>query len=306
MQIYRYNGESLAIPKKKRAIALGFFDGVHIGHRKILEFTVNRAKEMGLTPSVFTFISESDELKTTDNRLYTTEQKLTLIKECGIEDIIIADFLVLRDMTGEEFVNDFLIGRLGATLTVSGADFRFGKGAKHTAADLSRLMECGGGESIIVPDVKIGEKRVSTTYIKELLRGGNIKEANECLGTPYFIISNVERGRGVGRTLGFPTINSPIEKPITRLRSGVYITEAIINSTAYPAISNVGICPTFSPRDEHIETYILDFDENLYGSEVKIIFHSFLRDEIKFSSENELIMQIKVDINRAKEEFFGK
>ena len=167
-------------------------------------------------------------------------------------------------------------------------------------------MECGGGRSEIVPDVKIGERRVSTTYIKELLREGAIKEANECLGSPYFIISEVETGRGVGRTLGFPTINTPIKKLSPRLRPGVYITEATIGSTTYPAISNVGVCPTFSPRDEHIETYILDFDGDLYGREVKIFFHSFLRDEIKFSSENELIMQIKVDINRAKEEFFKK
>ncbi len=303
MQVYRYNKDLFSVPKKNRAIALGFFDGVHIGHRKILELTLGASKEEGLTPAVFTFISEASDLKFGGDRLYSTEEKLSLIEECGIEEVIIADFSLLRDMSGEEFVKDFLVGALSAVLTVSGMDFRFGRGAKYGIEELSSLMIETGGRAIVSPDVKIEGMRASTTYIKELLKRGRIKEANLHLGAPYFIRTVVEAGRGVGRALGFPTINSPLGVSKSILRRGVYVTETIIDGTSYMALTNVGVCPTFAPRREHIESYILDFDGDLYGKEVKIVFREFLRDEIRFSSENDLILQIKVDINRVKEEF---
>lgn len=303
MQVYRYGKDLFSIPKKNRAIALGFFDGVHVGHRKILDLTVKASREKPLTPAVFTFVSESSDLKFGGERLYSTEEKLSLIEECGIEEVIIAEFSLLRDMSGEEFVKDFLVDTLSAMVTVSGMDFRFGRGAKYGIEELSSLMADEGGRAIIVPDVEIDEKRASTTYIKELLKKGDVKEANRHLGAPYFIRTFVEEGRGVGHTLGFPTINSPLGVSKNILRRGVYVTEVIISGVSYMALSNVGVCPTFAPRVEHIESYILDFNGDLYGKEVKIVFHAFLRDEIEFSSENDLILQIKVDINKAKEEF---
>ncbi len=306
MRVFNYAADKDIIPAEKRAVALGFFDGVHIGHRKILSLTARSARERGLTPAVFTFISESKELKLGTHRLYTTREKLSLIEECGIEEVFLFDFQSLCNMSGEDFVNELLVKELSARLAVCGGDFRFGKGAASGVDELSSLMGDLGGEAIIAEDVTLDGKRASTTYIKELLREGNIALANSYLGSPYLHIASVEEGRGIGRSLGFPTINSSLGIKAGVLRRGVYISEVIIDSIAYPALTNIGICPTFDERCEHAETYIIGYEGDLYGKNVTIYFHSFLRDEIKFSSKNELILQIKVDINRAKEEFLTK
>ena len=296
MTVYK-NG---AVIENTRGIALGFFDGVHIGHRKILAEARAEADGLGIPLAVFTF--SLDASIKDEKRIYTEDERLFLFEECGVDEIIIASFSDMKELSGESFVNEFLIEKYGCTVCVVGEDFRFGRGAAYDADRLSLLMAWAGRKCITVDDVTIEGKRVSTTEIKEYLSAGDIDKANRALGSPYLIISTVTHGRGVGKTLGFPTLNCDIggQRPI---RHGVYASSVIIKDKEYPALTNIGICPTFDLKDAHAETFILDFSGDIYDERVIIRLHAFLRDEMRFDSAKSLCAAINNDINTAKEFF---
>ena len=296
MKIYEYGLDTIA--GGKRVIALGFFDGVHLGHRAILAEAARIAKENSLPLAVFTFTQEADVKS--GGRVQSTAGKFKTLENCGVEEIILADFDKVKGMSAEDFVKDLLVGYAGCRYAVSGTDYRFGCGAKANAEDLKRLLRAEGADSVTTPDVTVDGEKVSTTRIKKLLAEGKIIEANRLLVTPFTLTATVEHGRGVGHTLGFPTANCKIER--TPLRLGVYKSRLIHGECEYKALTNVGVCPTFATREVHAETYILDASPNLYGEQVDILLTEFLRDEIAFSSENELKMQINIDIKRAKGE----
>ena len=283
-----------------RVIALGFFDGVHIGHRKILDTARAEAKRLGIPLAAFTFSLDSG-IKD-EKRIYTERERLHLFNKCGVDEVIIAGFNDMRGLSGEDFVNKYLVEKYGCAVAVVGEDFRFGKGASCGATELKHLLSAAGRESITVSDVTIDGARVSATDIKNYLLSGDMAAANTALGAPYLIISSVAHGRAVGRTLGFPTLNCDIggKRP---LRLGVYASSVVIGGEEYTALTNVGICPTFEIREVHAETFILDFNKEIYNEEVKIYLHAFLRDEMRFSTKEELIARINTDIENAKELF---
>lgn len=301
MTVYEYGKNER--PCGKRVVALGFFDGVHLGHRAILSAARKRADELSLPCSVFTFYSESSSLKKSQARLYSTATKLELLGSCGIDEVMIADFDDVRELSPESFVTDLLVGELGCTAAVVGRDFRFGYRAAADAERLSRLMAECGGECIIADDVMMGECKISTTEIKKCMKQGDITLANAMLGEPYFLDTMVEHGRGVGRTLGFPTVNCPLDNRENLLKNGVYVSKIVTRGGTYPALTNVGTCPTFDARPEHAEAFILDFDGDVYGEHVRIILTSFLRPELRFDTPEALKEQINSDINKVKEEF---
>lgn len=298
MKIYNYRTDMPRLDGE-RVMALGFFDGVHIGHRRLLDVARREAREKNLTFSVFTF-ADSSEIKRDTGRLYSDRERFFLIEECGADEIVVAGFDDMKNLAPESFAKDFLCGVCSCRVAITGKDFRFGKGATADADALAALMKESGGKAIAIDDVMLYSKKVSTTAIKEYLKVGDTVRANEMLGAPYFIRAEVEHGRGVGKTLGFPTLNCNLESRRGILRRGVYRSSVIIGGKCYDALTNVGTCPTFSEREEHAETYILDFKGELYGEEVRINLLKFLRDEMQFSSENELKMQINIDINRVK------
>lgn len=283
-----------------RVIALGFFDGVHIGHRKILDTARAEAKRLGIPLAAFTFSLDSG-IKD-DRRIYTEEERMHLLGECGVDEVIVASFQDMKNLSGEDFVNEYLIAKFGCEIAVVGEDFRFGRCASSGAKELFRLMGAANKRSITVGEVTIGGERVSTTKIKDLLAKGEITAANTALGSPYLIISSVAHGRAVGRTLGFPTLNCDVgqERP---LRHGVYASSVVIGGEEYSALTNIGICPTFDIREAHAETFILNFNREIYNERVKIYLHGFLRDEVRFSTKEALISQINTDIENAKEFF---
>ena len=284
-----------------RVCAIGFFDGVHVGHRELFRVAKKRADELSLPFSVFTFISENESIKK-GARLYSTDEKVALIEKYGADEVIIADFEYLREMTPEEFVAGLLIGQLNTVCAVTGNDFRFGKGAAANADDLYQMMNECGREVIRVDDVSLFGKKVSTTEIKARLAEGEVGIANTMLGETYHSTGVVEHGNGKGASLGFPTVNFKTEKH-NLLRRGVYRTATLADGGLYPSITNVGTCPTLGAREEHAETFILDFNSDLYGKAVTVYFLDFMRDETVFSSVEELKEQVINDINRAKKEF---
>lgn len=301
MTVYEYGKNER--PSGKRVVALGFFDGVHLGHRAILSAARKRADELCTPCAVFTFYSESPAVKQSAVRLYPTAAKLELLENCGIDEVIIADFNEVRGVSPESFVTDLLAGELGCIAAVAGRDFRFGYRAMGDVSLLSALMTESGGECIVADDVMMDGKKISTTEIKQYMKDGNLTAANAMLGTPYFLDAVVEHGRGVGRTLGFPTVNCPLAGKEGLLKHGVYVSKIVTRGGTYPALTNVGVCPTFDARPEHAEAFILDFAGDVYGENVRIILTSFLREERRFDTPEELSAQIKNDINKVKEDY---
>lgn len=281
-------------------MTLGFFDGVHIAHRDLIKRGRKIADELGIPLGVFTFPSESG-LKPGAKRLYSTEERLKLLDEAGVDFTVLVEFSAVSSLSPEDFVKDVLVERLKCRVAVIGFNFRFGKGAKGDADALLKLMEESGGKCAIHEELKIDGETVCTTLIRRLLADGDMERANLLLKAPYRISGRVDRGNGVGKGLGFPTVNTALDFWRVELRYGVYRTAVKVNGRTYPSITNVGVCPTFEERQVHLETFILGFEGDIYGCDTEVFFLEFIRDEMQFNSEKELKMQINIDISKVIE-----
>ena len=285
----------------KCAVALGYFDGVHIGHRELISLLVREAKAEGLKSYILTFEDNLAKTKKTQSIIYNTEEKLKIFKSLGVDGVIILDFSSIAGLSPESFVWDVLIDSLGAELAISGYNFRFGKFAAADSSRLIELMEDKGKRALVLSERRINGKTLSATAIRALIKDKRLDEATKMLGAPYFIEGTVEKGLGLGKGFGFPTINIPIRET-SPLTSGVYRTAVKIGDRLYTGVTNVGSCPTVKEREIHTETLIADFDGNLYGQSIKIYFLGYLREERLFDSVDELREQIYFDKNRSIEE----
>lgn len=286
-------------------LALGFFDGVHTAHRMLIEDGMRIAKEQSLRFAVLTFPSE-DRLKKSSPRIYGTEERLSLFNKMGVENVVLADFNSISDMSAEEFVNEALVRDMGCKIAVAGYNFRFGKGASGSSADLLKLMRAVGGDAIIHSEHSYQGKPISATRIRVALQSGDVRLANKLLSAPYFVKGAVTHGKSLGHTLGFPTVNMSLPEERFVIANGVYKTDVEIDGTIYKGITNVGSCPTFESRDIHLETFILDFEGNLYEREITVYFMDYLREERKFSSPEELTKQIAKDCELVKGDLYGR
>jgi len=300
MTVYRYK-KNERLPIGNCSVAIGFFDGVHLAHRDLILTAVNEAKRLGIPSGAVTFCSDS-QIKAGTPRLYSTNQRLSLIESLGVDFAVVCDFSEIACLSGEDFVSDVLVGDIGAVRVVAGFNFKFGKGASSDAAALCRYMSRSGGEAIIKePFLFLGEP-LSSTFIRGLLAEGKAEEACRALGAPYVISGVVEHGREVGRVLGFPTVNLELPTGRVELKRGVYRCAARVRDRVYHAVTNVGICPTFDKRRTHAETHLIDFSDEIYGEKVELAFLGYLREEVRFESPEKLKMQIIVDKKRTVEE----
>ncbi|MBE5756186.1 MAG: riboflavin biosynthesis protein RibF [Clostridiales bacterium] len=285
-----------------RIIALGFFDSIHIGHKKIIKECIKISDKKGLIPSVFMF---DGDLKAYfdpaySGTVFTLTERKKLIKELGVKDFIVKkvekSFL---DLEAEEFL-DLLVKEYNASGFVCGFDYSFGKGGLGTTEFLKEYCIKKGLILKIIGEVKRGNKKVSTSRIKDLLKNGKIKKANELLGSFYFITSVVKEGRKVGKTLGFPTVNLKVNGKKIALKQGVYKGKIFLDGIEYKTIINYGKAPTFNVKKRLVEAYILGFDGNLYGKKITLYFEDFLREIKKFKSKEGLIKQLNKDIESIK------
>ena len=285
----------------KIAVALGYFDGVHVGHRELISLLVREAKAKGLCPYVLTFADSLSKTKKTQSIIYNTEEKIRIFSSLGVEGVIVTDFSSISGLSPESFVGDVLVSSLGVELAISGYNFRFGKGAAADSLALVELMEKAGKSAIILSEQKIDGKPLSATVIRDHISEKRLGEAARMLGLPYTIEGEVERGLGLGKAYGFPTVNLPLRRT-SPLSTGVYRTAVIIDGRAYTGVTNVGSCPTLSEREIHTETLIADFEGDLYGKTVRIYFLGYLREEKRFDSIEELRDRIYLDKDIAKKE----
>ena len=283
---------------RETVVALGFFDGVHIAHQKIISRAVSFAGENGLSPIALTFDKSPLEILAPEKVHYltTAQEKADLIKSFGAETKFLALSKELLAMTPEDFVRDVLLDRFNIKHAVCGYNYHFGKGGSGDSDALRELGEKYGFTTEISDKVTHYGKDVSSSNIRKLLLEGNIALANILLGRNYTLCGKVTEGKHLGRVLGFPTANVFFPENSASLLCGVYKTLAHIDGIKMPAITNVGTNPTIGDEKMRSETYITDFSKDIYGKEIKIEFIDFIRKEKKFANLDELKMQIKKDI----------
>ena len=301
-------GQTAVIPKKPRAVALGIFDGVHIGHRAvIMKATGTEIPGEGhVTSAVFTFTQPPWAMpKESAWELISADQKTAILEGLGVEEWIQVDFEEIRNFTPEEFVCDFLYGVLGARRVCCGFNYHFGKDGAGDAGLLKKLCEPLGIEVMIVPAVLVDGKSVSASRIRRLIEKGQVEEAAKLLGRPFTLDFEVVGGQHLGHLLGTPTINQPLPDHFVRPRFGVYATSVEVNGHVTFGVTNVGVRPTVGSDRPLAETWIADFEGNLYGHHVPVSLIRFIRPEQKFASLDELQKQILRDAKIARRAVMG-
>ncbi len=287
---------SLCAAPADTSIALGCFDGLHIGHRAVLQEALKGEAE-GLSPAVFTFGSREDEMTTVKAvpELMSSRQREELFAQMGFSLLWRVDFDSVRDIPLEDFVRSVLCQTLRAKRICCGYNYRFGRGGTGDAALMQKLgAECGA-EVIVLPAVLQEEQPVSSSRIRVAVMTGNMEDAARMLGRPFSIDFPVVHGRQLGRLLGTPTINQPFPSGFVLPKFGVYASCAVVDGKCLHAVTNVGVKPTVGAEAPLAETYIADFSGNLYGKEVPVYLMKFLRPEQKFNSLEELKKQIYSD-----------
>ncbi|MBR6872295.1 MAG: riboflavin biosynthesis protein RibF [Ruminococcus sp.] len=295
MEEIKVRGEKLGFDT---AVALGVFDGVHLGHRTVID----RAVSLGngeLRSAVFTFRQDTVVNKGRV-RLLSDEDKLYRLSQRRVDIVCSPDFNEVRGLSPEDFVREIVAGQLRCRYAVCGNDFRFGKAAAGDARLLAELGREYGFETVVLDKLALGGETVSSTLIKEHIQNGEIVRANELLGYRFGYRLPVIHGMELARTWDFPTINQLLPPGIVMPRFGVYCSRVKFGGQRYTGVTNIGIKPTLGKtRAPLAETYILGYNGDLYGKTVQVSLERFLRPERKFDSLEDLRRQIGLDTAEA-------
>lgn len=293
----------------KRVIALGFFDGVHKGHGALLRTVAQAADRLGAMPCAFTFDRSPTAAITgqTIPLLSSMEDRVWLMRRYyGIEEVIVAPFDGMQKMDWQDFVSEYLQKELGCVHVVAGHDFHFGYMGKGNPQRLQeKCRELGMGCDII-QKVEQDGITISSTYIRTLIAQGEMERANQFLGHPHTLTNRVAHGKKIGTTtLGFPTVNLLIPQGVIVPAYGVYATRVWFDGQCRCAVTNVGVRPTVEDNDGHVtvEGFILDFDGDLYGHEIRMEFYKYLRPEQKFASMQALADEIRHNAQQTRDYF---
>lgn len=279
------------------AVTLGKFDGIHRGHRKLIDKILNQKKETGAMAVVVAFVSDRKTILTKAERRELLEHMgVDVLLECPLNN-------EMKHMKAEQFIRQVLVGSLQASYVAVGEDYRFGFERKGTPELLQKAGLKYGFEAEVLPKEMDGTRKISSTCIREELARGNMERVSSLLGCDYFVSGIVEHGRGMGHREFFPTANL-IPMPEKLLPpNGVYVTLSSFGQEIYPGITNVGYKPTIGETFVGVESYLFDCEKNLYGKTCTVEFRKFLRDEQKFSSFEALKKQIQEDVRRGREYF---
>lgn len=285
-------------------MALGNFDGVHKGHQELISKAVKTAKKHGIKSAVFTFSNHPRNTiagkKPVENIIYN-EEKAELIEALGVDYLFDIPFTEdVQTMDAVDFVEKLIVDRFQATETFCGFNYKFGYKAGGNVKVLRACAKEMGFTANVVNPVTVEGEVVSSTLIRGLVKSGEVDECFKYLGRNYSIGGEVVVGNRLGRTLGFPTSNIMIDENMITPPNGVYVTNAIYNGVTYPSVTNVGVKPTIGQYKKNMETHIFNFNKELYGKHIKIEFLKMTREEVKFSSVEELSAQIARDCQEAK------
>ena len=290
--------QDLTAPRSRpSAVALGFFDGVHMGHRAVVSAAVGAARREGLCPRVFTFSPDglAPASKSGLTLLQTEEQKDALLAEMGVEEVVCPRFADFCSMTPEGFVRGFLRDVLRAKALFCGFNYHFGKGGCAGVEELRALCAPEGIRVEVLPPVLWRGEVVSSTRIRRAIREGRAEDAAAMLEGPFTLTAPVVHGKGLARTLSWPTINQLFPPDFTIPRHGVYHSHVLAGGRVWDGVTNVGIKPTLHEKNLTMETYILDYEGDLYGQAVSVSLLRFLRPEERFDSVEALSQRILAD-----------
>lgn len=280
------------------AIALGIFDGVHLGHKAVIGEAL-KYKSMGLKTGIFTFSAEDMRIKQGRELHYILDNnsKLDMLKSMGVDTILCPKFNDVKNMSGLEFAKDILSDRMHAKVVVCGQRFRFGKGATCDHNDLIDYGKTFGFTVKVMQSIASNGGIVSSSKIRTLLSEGNVKEANALLGYNYYINKLVVHGTQIGRTINVPTINQLFGERQVIAKFGVYRSITTIDGIEYPSMTNVGVKPTVTNEGVPVaETHIIGYSGDLYNRVVRVSLYDYVRPEHKFNSIEELKQAIYNDI----------
>lgn len=293
--------------KSKAIISIGNFDGVHIGHRILINFLSELSEKNQLPGIVFTFAENPKNILTGGTVKYITgtEEKMRYLEQNGAKNIYFADFGELCRLTPEEFTENILIEKFNAAVVVCGYDFKFGHGRTGNSETLKVLLRKKGVDCVVVPAVYRDGQPVSSTEIRRLIINGDVEKAEKLLGRPYGFMLPVIRGRQIGRSLGFPTINQIFPEYRIVPAYGVYAVICQANGAEYKGIANIGIRPTVSKTIDRplCETHLFGFNGELYNHNVIVKLKKRIRSETKFESLEQLKEQIYKDIKAVQSYF---
>ena len=296
----RFNNINEFNCKKSTIITIGTFDGVHLGHQKILKKLNIEAENNGLESSVLTFFPHPRTVLNPNSSLKlinTIEERISLFKKSKIDNLIVHPFTKeFSELDSEDYVKNILVDQLKAKIVLIGYDHKFGK---NRTADINNLKEYGIKYNFEVIEIKaeeINDIAISSTKIRNSIEEGDIQLTNSYLGYEFSFFGKVVKGNSIGKTLGFPTANIKIGSDLKLIpKNGVYLISTIINQKIIFGMMNIGIKPTTNENTKSIEVNLFDFNQDLYDTNITIYIKQFLREEIKFDSLNELKLQIEKD-----------
>lgn len=284
------------------------FDGVHLGHKSIIDELIKVGGENHLETAVLTFwphprfvFNPSENLKL----LNTLDEKTFLMEKYNIENLFLKEFdEEFRNLTGEEFVRQILVDKLHVKYLIIGYDHSFGKNKSGNFELLQKLSRELDFEVEQMEAINIHENNISSTKIRKALLDGNIREANEMLGYSYSVSGTVVHGKKIGRTIGYPTANIETDSIKLLPKKGAYIVEVLIKNQQYKGMLSIGTNPTVNGEKLTVEVYILDFNNDIYDEKITVKFRDFLHDEIKFEGLEKLIERLDEDKRLTKEFIF--
>ncbi len=291
-------------------VTMGNFDGVHLGHIELLQKLVEKARMQNLQSVVLTFDPHPMQILHPDRefqRLFSIEDQIEQMRKIGVDVFITHPFtLEFAKLSPEDFLENWLFLSLNPRELVVGYDFAFGADRKGTLHKLKEICVKNKVHLEIIPPFERNNMIVSSSKIREFIRRGEMVQAHEFLGRPYYLNGTVMHGDQRGRSLGFPTANLDVIWKL-KPRVGVYATRALVQGEEWLSMTNVGWNPTVSNNKKHvkIETHLLNFNKEIYGEEIKLMFYKFLREECKFNSLEELKIQLAVD-QKNSQEFFNE
>jgi len=288
-------------------IGLGNFDGLHIAHMALINTLINESKQRGLESVLYSFTKHPENIirkKLFTPLITSTGKKIKLLELTQLDYTYFEEFdEQFSRMSPETFVKDILVDRFKMKLAVAGYDYRFGYKGQGDVAYLKELGQKYNYKVITIPAIKLDDEIVSSTLIRKYVKKGDMESAFKLLGRHYSITGVVEKGKRIGNTLGFPTANIYPEEYLLMPLDGVYVTRTLLDGKIYNSITNIGNNPTFSEQKKSIETYILDYSGNIYGKDIEVFFLKKIRGEKKFNSIDELVEQIRRDIEKARQYF---
>lgn len=297
--------EYIKLPKT--AVVLGNFDGIHKGHMLLINKAKEIAKEEGVKTAIFTFYPHPSYILTGKmpvDLIYASHEKEIVMEEEGIDYYIEFPFTKQSaSISYKQFIEEIILTKLNAQVVIIGADYRFGKNKLGDYKTLVKYSQEYDFDVIVVHKLKHRDTVISSTWIRDEIKNGNLELANELMGRPFLINGKIMKGRHIGTEIGIPTANIIPDESKVLPPKGVYISKVRLSGKDYNAVTNVGNNPTVEGQTLIVETHIIDFNEDIYGEEISVLFYHYLRPEKKFNSLDELKAQINLDIEEMQNYF---